>query len=79
MEYLDSDSDIDDEYKHITVQPIDQADILNESKEWDTDLEIEGLYLFIFNVDHHSPKLQCLFRIKDSFSYLIFQHFILDY
>ena len=51
MEYLDSDSDIDDEYKHITVQPIDQADILNESKEWDTDLEIEGLYLLIHKID----------------------------
>ena len=54
MEYLDSDSDIDDEYKHITVQPIDQADILNESKEWDTDLEIEGLYLVTHDI---GPKI----------------------
>ena len=49
VEYPDSESDIEDEYKHITVEPIEQVDILNESKEWDTDLEIEGLS--IFNID----------------------------
>ena len=42
VEYPDSESDIEDEYKHVTVETVDQ-DILNESKEWDTDLEIEGL------------------------------------
>lgn len=40
VEYPDSESDIEDEYKHVTVETVDQ-DILNESKEWDTDLEIE--------------------------------------
>ena len=43
--YPDSESDIEDEYKHVTVETIDQTDILNESKEWDTDLEIEGVYI----------------------------------
>ena len=46
VEYPDSDSDIEDEYKHVTLEPIDQTDLLNESKEWDTDLEIEGMYIY---------------------------------
>ena len=46
VEYPDSESDIEDEYKQVTVETIDQTDILNESKEWDTDLEIEGVYLY---------------------------------